>query len=100
MAILDFVNCSGKWSKLNMVSKIILTCGCGNTDKFAVDAFNILFPKEKVPSVMHSLGVVRDDLLRTVVNGLVEGKEKYAYFIWWTKGSVAVWDLIKGVQIR
>lgn len=82
------------------ISSVILSCGCGNTDKFAEAAFKILFPKEEVPPIVHSMGVIRDKLLRTVVDGLVEGGDKYAYFIWWTKGSVAVWDLIKGVQIR
>lgn len=80
--------------------KTILTCGCGNTDQFAKDAYKLLFPKAELPPVVHSMGVIKNKLLRTVVNGLLDGREKYAYFLDWTDQSVAVWDLVKGVQIR
>lgn len=90
----------GSGARKGKVMERILTCGCGDTDKFAMDAFKLLFPLEEVPLVVHSMGVIRNKLLRTVVNGLLDGKEKYAYFILASEKSVAVWDLLKGVQIR
>lgn len=78
----------------------ILTCGCSDTDKFAKEAFKLLFPDEKLPSIVHSMGIMRNETLRTVVNGLTEGNEKYAYYLTWTNDNVSAWDLIKGVQIQ
>lgn len=78
----------------------ILTCGCNDTDRFVKDAFKILFPKKEMPPILHTLGVIKNKLLRTVVNGLTDGKEKYAYFLTYDDNEVHVWDLIKGVQIR
>lgn len=82
------------------MNSVILTCGCGNTDQFSKDAFGLLFHDDKLPNIVHSMGIMRDKLLRTVVNGLVDGKEVYAYFLTWNDKSVSVWDLLKGVQIR
>lgn len=78
----------------------ILSCGCGDTDKFAKDAFKILFPLEEIPPIVHSMGIMKDKQLRDVVNALVEGKEKYAYYILVGSDQIQVWDLIKGKQIQ
>ena len=82
-----------------MKNSTILTCGCGDTDKFAEDAFKILFPGQRTPNIVHSMGIIDNKLLRTVVNGLITANEKYAYFLQWYEQSVEVWDLLKGVQI-
>lgn len=75
----------------------ILTCGCGDTDKFAKVAFKLLFHKTKLPSVVHTMGVISNNDLRQIVTALTTQHEKYAYYI---SDELQVWDLIKGVQIR
>lgn len=81
------------------MNQIILSCGCGNTDKFAKDAFRILFHTEKIPKIVKTMGIIKHKLLREVVSGLMDGREKYAYYLSWDD-DVEVWDLLKGERIR
>lgn len=92
---------------LQVEDEFIITCGCGDTDKFSEDAFQMLFPEEDLPRIVHSFGVTKHKLLRQVVNGLTEGKEKYAYLVSYGKAGIVgdreevyVWDLLKGTRVR
>lgn len=78
-------------------TETILTCGCGDTDKFAKDAYSLLFPDSPAPALVHSMGIIRDKKLRDIVNGLTKRK-KYAYLLRYGD-NIEVWDLIKGVRI-
>lgn len=50
-----------------MNSEIIITCGCGNTEDFAKDAFKVLYGEVNFPDVF-SLGKGRDELVLTALN--------------------------------
>lgn len=81
------------------MKELIYTCGCGDTDRFAKDAFKLLFPTEKMPTISHNLGIINDSDLRKVINGLAKNTQKYAYYILQIDGRISVWDLLEGVQI-
>lgn len=62
----------------------IITCGCGDTDKFAESAFRIIFPNTPIPPITHDH------------NALAKENEKYALLF----TDEGVWDLNKGIQIQ
>lgn len=92
---------------LQVEDEFIINCGCGNTDDFSKDAYRMLFPDDDLPRIIHKLGIVKHKLLRDIVTALVDGKEKYAYFVSYGKAGIVgdkeevyVWDLLKGIRIR
>lgn len=82
-----------------MLNNILFTCGCGNTDKFAQDAFRILFPKEKVPFVQHTLGLPPTDDIAKIVHAIKQDKKKFAYLFRYDDNHTEAWDLIKGKRV-
>lgn len=77
-----------------MVEEIIVTCGCGDTDKFAADAFKILFKDRPLPPISHEEGWLGNDRANQMVRALNKSKEKFAYYF----NGEEVWDLLKGVR--
>lgn len=73
----------------------ILTCGCGDTDKFATSAFKILFKDRATPPIKHTGGGIENVQMREMVSALEKAKEKFAYYF----GEDEVWDLLKGVRV-
>lgn len=73
----------------------ILTCGCGETDKFAATAFRLLFKEKPMPPINHSSGRLEGDQVNKMVEALGKSKEKFAYYF----SEEEIWDLLKGVRI-
>lgn len=71
--------------------ELIVTCGCGDTDKFATDAFKILFPTKERPPLQHGF---RPEDSSISIN--VNDTKRYAYYL---HGGEEVWDLLKGVRV-
>lgn len=77
--------------------KHIVTCGCGDTDDYAVAAFKILFPKERVPKVVSQ---AREDVTFGKWTPYIQAarkleEEKYAYYL----TDDEMWDLLEGERI-
>lgn len=70
---------------------VIITCGCGDTNRFVMDAFRILFPEDPVPPIKQG----STDCKSPQIAALAKSGEKYAY-LFHPKGT---WDLLKGVQV-
>lgn len=83
-----------------MMTSILYTCGCGNTDKFAQDAFKILFPRAEIPPVQHQLVLPPTDDIAKIVQALkADKKRKFAYLFRYDDNHTETWDLIKGKQV-
>lgn len=91
-----------------MKSEIIITCGCGDTEAYAKDAFKILYDDYPMPEV-YSLGGDRDELILTGLNILntdynlgIDPKKAFALFVRTTddgfsnRPEVWVTDLLTG----
>lgn len=72
---------------------LIVTCGCGDTDAFAKDAFSIIFPSAPTPPIVSQPG----DFGRwqAQVDALLKSGAKFAYYL----GDDELWDLKKGVRV-
>lgn len=79
---------------------MIFTCGCGDTDKFAQDAFKILFPNKEIPSIVHGISKKDPQIIREYATALVKGQEKFAYYFGWDKTDLEAWNLLKGLRIE
>lgn len=76
--------------------KIIYTCGCGDTDSFAKDAFRILFPHLPIPPLVSQKPQnVEFAKWGRYLDALNSSHDKFAYYITPTE----LWDLLKGVQV-
>lgn len=73
----------------------IITCGCGDTDKFAKDAFKLLFPKEDVPPITQTPNFSEFGEWEIYPKAMAKAKQKYAFYI----TDDELWDLIKGVRV-
>lgn len=69
----------------------IVTCGCGDTDQFARDAFHLIFPKRPIPPIE----VADPSCSNKQVAALAKSEGKYAYYF----GPTETWDLLKGVRV-
>lgn len=79
------------------MNEIIVSCGCGNTDKFADTAYKLLFPGQSTPTISH-LPRLDDERANEVLQALKKDKKKYAYLFRYDDNSFEAWDLIKGEQ--
>lgn len=75
---------------------IIYSCGCGDTDSFAKDAFHILFPDQPV-SLITSQKPQNPEFEKwnRYLQALDSSKDKFAYYI----SETELWDLLKGVRV-
>lgn len=83
-----------------MESPLIITCGCGDTDAFAEDAYTLIFPKHPIPPIM-TADRAEEEVLHTSaayqkVLALTHATEKYAYLF----QDGHIWDLLTGVQVE
>lgn len=75
---------------------IIVTCGCGDTDNYAVAAFKILFRNQPTPEVVsQTYKNVEFEKWAPYIEAAEKAKEKYAYYLTETQ----MWDLLKGERI-
>lgn len=81
------------------IKEVIVTCGCSDTDKFAQDAFRILFSNKAMPSITHRVSHNEPQLLREYVNALTKNVEKFAYYFSYDSSDIEAWDLLKGIRI-
>lgn len=81
------------------MSELLITCGCGDTDKFATDAFKILFPDQSLPPIRHGVSHKEPNLIKEYVSALMKNNDKFAYYLKWDKTSLDIWDLLKGIRI-
>lgn len=83
-----------------MLNNILFTCGCGNTDKFARDAFKMLFSGEEVPPVQHALGLPPTDDISRIAHALkADKKKKFAYLFRYDDNHTEAWDLNNGKRV-
>lgn len=73
----------------------IVTCGCGDTEKFAIDAFKILFKDRPIPEVI-SQSPQNVDFAKWApyIKAAEKAGDKYAYYL----TDEEMWDLLKGVR--
>lgn len=81
------------------MNDILVTCACGDVDKFATDAFKILFPDADMPPIQHGVGHKEPNIIKEYVSALVKSNDKFAYYLKWDKADLEAWDLLKGVRI-
>lgn len=78
---------------------IIVTCGCGDTDKFVKDAYKLIFPKEELPPIMSGEEAQEfyetDDYTHTLITALTKSQDKFAFLL----KDGGVWDLLKGNRV-
>lgn len=84
------------------MANYIVSCGCGETDQFAQDAYRLLFPKHPMPPLVSSLyaynqlkGVPHEGKTYELAKAALISNGKYAYFF----GDGQIYDLLKGVRI-
>lgn len=82
-----------------MKRELLITCGCGDTDKFATDAFKILFPGIDMPPIRHGIGHKEPGIIVEYVNALMKSDAKYAYYLKADSADLEAWDLLKGLRI-
>lgn len=83
---------------------VIVTCGCGDTDSFAQDAFKLLFPKHPLPLIKNAEELVESavpsSIAREQLKALHKAKTKFAYYMKFDEeDNFECWDLLKGVRI-
>lgn len=78
---------------------VLVTCGCGDTDQFARDAYKLIFPGHPMPPVvssLYALGKVKDfptsGTLYEQAKALLTSDAKYAFYF----GDGQVYDLLTG----
>lgn len=80
-----------------MSRDLIYTCGCGDTDKFAKDAFKLLFPDAPLPSIIHpGQQLEGTELVFQVAHAYDKSINPFAIYM----GDKGFWDLLKGKRIR
>lgn len=82
------------------MNELLITCGCRDTDKFAADAFKILFPAIVMPPIRQGIGHKEPEIIKDYATALIRGKEKFAYYFKWDSGDLEAWDLLRGVRIE
>lgn len=76
--------------------RYIVTCGCGDTESFAKDAFKILFKAEPLPpTVAHDTPNLDLGRWAPYISAADKAKEKYAYYV----SDKEMWDLMKGIRL-
>ncbi len=85
---------------VSLIFEEIATCGCGNTDDFAKDAYKLLFKKEGCPIIKHRSIYSPDERVRETVQALEKSYEPYAYYFKHSDKVFEVWDLLKGVRVK
>lgn len=79
--------------------EIIYSCGCGDTDKFAADAYRILKLGDKTPQILHTRGQIEGVEIGVLDKALKLADEKYAYYVRFDDNHTEIWDLLKGVRV-
>lgn len=75
---------------------VIVTCGCGDTDSFARDAFKIIFPGEPLPQLISQRAQIGEIAKwQEEIDALFRADAKFAYYLTDTE----MWDLLKGVRV-
>lgn len=78
----------------------IVTCGCNDTDKFAKDAFKILFPDTDIPPLSQHQSISQNPEICEFVKALEKSNKPYAYYFKEENDNIEAWDLLKGVRVR
>lgn len=73
----------------------IFTCGCGDTDQFAKDAFRLIFPHKDMPPIRHSPETINLKRYEMYPKAIAKSEQKFAYYL----SAEGIWDLLKGVQV-
>lgn len=80
---------------------ILITCGCGDTDQFARDAYKLIFPGHPIPPIVSSLyalqqikGFPQSGTTYEQAKALLTSDAKFAFFF----GDGQVYDLLKGTR--
>lgn len=74
----------------------IITCGCGDTNQFAKDAFRLLFKGQPIPPVINPEALPSElSLLSPQVEAADRSGEKFAFYA----DGEELWDLMKGVRL-
>lgn len=87
------------------MNDVVITCGCGNTNEFAKDAFKLLFPNQKFPILLFSkvsISMFADGQGKEVkkyFNAIIDTDDKYAYYAKIENGKIIeLWNLLKGIR--
>lgn len=81
------------------MTKVIYSCNCGDTDKFAKDAFRILFPDTDLPEIVQ-FATTNNPELNRYMEAIKKSHEKFAYYISYDNEVFEMWDLLKGVRVK
>lgn len=79
--------------------EFIVTCGCGETDEFAKNAFRLLFPNTDCPKIIRMASISRNPKILEFVKALEKSGKAYAYYFK-EDDELEVWDLMKGVRVK
>lgn len=83
--------------------KVIVTCKCNNTPRYAVDAFTIMFEGEEIPklysgkSQIHILmnKIEQDSEVYRYLSAMAMNRDKFAYLVEYEGGEVlGITDLL------
>lgn len=81
------------------MQKEIVTCGCGETDEFAKNAFRLLFPNTDCPQINRKAPISQNPKILEFVKALEKSGKAYAYYFK-EDDELEVWDLMKGVRVQ
>lgn len=85
--------------KIELVFREIDTCGCGDTDEFAKNAYRLLFESDDYPVIKHNSSNVSNDRVREMLLALKK-QHQYAYYFEYNSETILqAWDLLKGVRV-
>lgn len=87
-------------NKIDIIVEEIITCGCGETDKFANNAFRLLFGHDEPPIIKHNPVSFTDERIEQIISALLKSKNSYAYYFKHGDDVFEAWDLLKGVRVR
>ena len=80
------------------MSKYIVTCGCGDTDEFAKNAFRLLFPDDDCPNISRGGIITTEPKFSEMVLALERAKKPYAHYFKDDK-PIEAWDFLKGARV-
>lgn len=83
-----------------MIQELIVTCGCGDTDSFAKNAYKLLFKHSSAPAVYHTPINTPHPSLNQMAQALTKSDEKFAYLFRWDDTDYEAWNLLSGKRVH
>lgn len=86
------------------MTRIIVHCGCGNTEQFALDAYHLLFPNTPTPEVVAGIDSAKQFATLTPqvashLQALLKTPPFARLFEYTSTTLIHEWDLLKGEQV-